>query len=532
MGRLRRGRGGAGRRSAFQLALLALGLVGLVGAAGRTASADASADAYGLQLQWKGSTAPVPDAGPPPDAGAKAAALAPAGPAGPAAPAVPGPKVTPPGPRAVPTLPQGGRVVIIDIDGVIDLGLSPFVERVLEDLGASDVLILDINTLGGRVDAAIVIRDALLRSKAKTVAWINPRAISAGALISLACDVIVVSPGATIGAATPIQMGQDGAKPVEEKVVSYMRKEMRSTAEAKGRNGDIAEAMVDADITVPGLDEVPGKLVTLDGKAALAWAIAEFEAADEPALFAGLKIQPAKIDRPSISWAERIGRFLSDPTVSGLLMSLGMLGIMLELYSPGHGVALGVGLGCLALFFFGHHVVRLAGLEEILLFLFGASLLAYEIAVPGHLLPGIAGVLLILAALVLALVNLEHVPIEVSWRAGWIMDAIVNVCGSILLTAVALLALVKFIPRVAVARPLFLATAITARAQDPAEAALLASLVGQVGVALTDLRPAGKASFGEQRVDVVLESGTIDAGASLRGVRVDRSQLVVRTEVA
>lgn len=111
--------------------------------------------------------------------------------------------------------------------------------------------------------------------------WVNPRAISAGALISFACDVIAVAPGATLGAATPVQLGEGGEmKAVAEKVVSYMRKEMRATAEAKGRRGDIAEAMVDADAEVPGLDE-QGKLLTLDGAQALAWGVAEVQAGSE-----------------------------------------------------------------------------------------------------------------------------------------------------------------------------------------------------------------------------------------------------------
>src|SRR6185503_17746097 len=111
------------------------------------------------------------------------------------------------------------RVALIPVNGTIDLGLAPFVERVLSRLGKDDVLVLDINTFGGRIDAAVVIRDALLHSKAKTVCWVNPRAISAGALISLACDVIAVAPAATIGAATPVHVGPSGEmSPVDAKV--------------------------------------------------------------------------------------------------------------------------------------------------------------------------------------------------------------------------------------------------------------------------------------------------------------------------
>ena len=125
-------------------------------------------------------------------------------------------------------------VYVAPIEGMIDLGLAPFVERVLReatDAGAAAV-ILEINTFGGRVDAAVLIRDALLNAKVPTVAFINKRAISAGALIALATERIVIAQGGTIGAATPVQMGQPGApaQPVEEKTVSYVRKEFRATA--------------------------------------------------------------------------------------------------------------------------------------------------------------------------------------------------------------------------------------------------------------------------------------------------------------
>src|SRR5262245_34344511 len=239
-----------------------------------------------------------------------------------------------PGPRPVPAVPRDGKVTIAKVSGTIDLGLSPWLERLAREQTSRDVLLLDINTLGGRIDAAIVIRDALLGSKGKTVCFVDPRAISAGALISLACDVIAVAPGATIGAATPVEIdGSGGMKPVEEKVVSYMRKEMRATAEAKGRSGAIAEAMVDADLEVPGLDE-KGKLLTLGGQEALAWGIAELEAASAADLLAKLGLAHATLRRPTISWAEQIVRFLSDPVFAGILMTLGMLGILIELWSP------------------------------------------------------------------------------------------------------------------------------------------------------------------------------------------------------
>ena len=140
--------------------------------------------------------------------------------------------------------------------------------------------ILEINTLGGRLDSAIQIRDSLLNSKVQTIAYINKRAISAGALISLACQYIVMVPGSTIGAATPVAMNplnplDSQMKPVSEKIVSYFRNEMKATAEKNGRPGNIAEAMVDADVTIEGIIE-KGKLLTLTSKEAITNKVADY----------------------------------------------------------------------------------------------------------------------------------------------------------------------------------------------------------------------------------------------------------------
>ena len=261
-------------------------------------------------------------------------------------------------------------VYVAPIEGMIDLGLAPFVERVLREAteaGAAAV-ILEINTFGGRVDAAVAIRDALLNSRVTTVAFVNKRAISAGALIALATEKIVMGDGGTIGAATPVQMGQPGApaQPVEEKTVSYVRKEFRGTAEARKRPPLIAEAMVDADVEIPDLIE-KGKLLTLTTDEALKHKIAEFRADTMAEVLNQLGLAGAEVRRASPNWAENFVRFLTHPVVSSLLMTIGILGIILEIRSPGFGVPGILGIGSLALFFWGHWLVQLAGWEEILL---------------------------------------------------------------------------------------------------------------------------------------------------------------------
>jgi membrane-bound serine protease (ClpP class) len=417
--------------------------------------------------------------------------------------------------------PPAGRTIVVVIDGEIDLGLPPYIDRVLKDATKDDVVILQINTFGGRIDAAVHIRDALLASKAKTVAFVDARAISAGALISLATDVIAMTHGATIGAATPVQIEGGKMAPVEAKVVSYFRKEMKATAEAKGRRGDIAEAMVDSSVEIPGLDGKDTTL-TLTTSEALKFKVAAFEVTSVDELCKKLNSPPSVI-RPDINWAERFARFLSDGAISSLLMTLGMLGILIELWAPGHALAGTLGVACLLLFFFGHYVTNLAGMEEVLLFGAGVLLVVVELAFfPGHGAVAVVGVLAILSSLVMALLNVKRVPLDVSWQLGWVSHALAMVFGSLLATGVAMAVVARFIPTTRFGKALILNDAITARASDGE------SLVGRHGVTETQLRPAGKATIGGRRVDVVTDGGFVEAGERIVVASVDGPRVVVR----
>lgn len=423
----------------------------------------------------------------------------------------------------------GAKVLRIRIDGAIDLGLAAFIERALAEHADAVAVVLDINTLGGRVDAAIQIRDALLAHSARTIAFVHPRAISAGALISLACDVIAMTPGATLGAVTPMNSDGSGSsgssEAVEEKMTSYMRAEMRSTAEAKARRGDIAEAMVDRSVVIEGIVE-GGKLLTLDTDRALKLRMADVQAASVTEVLAALSLRQPKLVTIEQNWAEKVARFLTDPTVTGLLMSLGMLGLMIELYSPGVGLPGAVGVLCLLLFFGGHMITNLAGLEEVLLMLVGLGMLAVEVFVlPGFGIAGITGILCIAGSFVLTLLTF---PLAVAWDLGLVSDAIARVSLSLLITfALGLLAF-RFLPRTRAMGRLVLSSATTADAgyvSAPIESALLDT----TGIALTDLHPTGKAEFGGVRHDVLTEGEYIERGTQVRVVQATAGKLVVRS---
>jgi membrane-bound serine protease (ClpP class) len=426
---------------------------------------------------------------------------------------------------SVPADEQRPQVYVASIDGVIDLGLAPFIQRVLDEAtqtGAAAV-ILEINTFGGRVDAAVLIRDALLNSKVRTVAFVNKRAISAGALIGLAAQTLAMADGGTIGAATPVQMGQRGeaAQPVAEKTVSYVRKEFRATAESRKRPPLLAEAMVDADIAIPDVIE-KGKLLTLTTEEALQNKLIDFRADNMESLLEQLGLASAELTRTSPNWAEGLVRFLTHPVLSSLLITIAMLGIILELRTPGFGIPGGLGIASLALFFWGHWLVRLAGWEELLLVTGGVILLVLEIfVIPGFGIAGFLGLLAILSGFILSLVGSGD-------TATFILIASGRVVGSLVFAVIAGLVLLRFLPHLPYGRRLILVRGLSAAEGYVSAAEGEAQWLGKKGRARSALRPAGIAEIDGQRLDVVSDGGLIEAGQQIEVIRVDGNRIVVR----
>jgi len=423
-------------------------------------------------------------------------------------------------------IPQGKPIVYrVPIEGIIDLGLAPFVERSLIEATAAGAaaVILEIDTFGGRVDAAVQIRDALLNAKVPTVAFVNKRAISAGALIGLAAETLVMASGSTIGAAAPVEMGVPGtdAKPADEKTVSYLRKEFRATAEYRKRPLLLAEAMVDADVEVPGVVEA-GKLLTLTTEEALANMFVDYRADTLTDLLSQLGLEEAELRQSAPHWAEQLVRFLTHPVLSSLLISVGMLGILLEMRTPGLGIAGGLGLASLALFFWGHWLVQLAGWEEMLLALAGLALLIAEVfIIPGFGIAGALGITALLSALVLSMTGAGD-------SAAVIVGTVWRVVIALLVALAAGIALLRFLPRLPFARRLVLTSDLGSGPAHGSAPLTDQRWLGKRGRARSVLRPAGIADFDNERVDVVSDGSLIEPGTLIEVTHVDGNRIVVR----
>lgn len=505
-------------------------------------------------------------------------------------------------------------VVVCPINGMIEDGVGVLVERAVRESAGAKALILEVDTPGGLVDSAIDITRHLLHAPCPTIAYVQGMgAISAGALISYACDSIIMAPDTNIGAATPVIASPEGMMPTGEKEVSFMRARMRSMAEAKGHNPAIAEAMVDKDVelrarrdeqgklqiyavypggkeeaapdpaqaptpmpsddpletlkrlfpamvtgrvqvappeatgageaeapsvapTAPGVPPLPegvdvilpaGKLLTLTPKEALEYGVIPGTANGLPDVLRLCGLENVEIRRITPTWAERLFRWLTSPTVAGLLLLLGIGGIYLEFKTPGFGLPGIVGITCLALFFGAHLIIGLADWVDVLLVVVGLGLILVELfLIPGFGLVGAAGILCLLAGLYLALTS---VPIpQYSWEFDRLENALTSLSIAVFLFTGFVFVTWKLFPYT----PLYGRMVLT-HAQEQAKGYVVqssdvsAQVIGTTGVAVTMLRPAGRGRFDDVTYQVVTRGDFLPAGTPIRIVVADGNRYVV-----
>ena len=420
----------------------------------------------------------------------------------------------------------GAEVWLLRIEGEIGRGTVSFIRKGLAEAEAAGAaaVVFDFATPGGYLDAATSSRDLILGSGVPTIAFVNREAYSAGALLALACERVYFAPGGVMGAATPVFFDETGQmRTASEKVVSAVRALFRATAEGRGRDPDVAEAMVDPDTEVPGLVE-RGKLLTLTAKSAAEWGFSDGEAATLKQALALADLDGAVVTEFTPRWVDSAVAALTAPGIAALLIMLGVLGLLWEILTPGFGAPGVVGLGSLTVFFWAHYLAGLAGWESIVFLAAGVVAIALEILVftaSDFGLSGIVGLLLIGLGLYRGMVG----PFTDPGQAGM---ALVVVSLSILAGVVVSAVLVARLPRSRLRLGgVILQTAILGRASDPSEPRPT-PWVGKRGVSLTDLRPSGAADFDGERVDVVAEGGFIPKGEAVVIVRDDGYRKVVR----
>lgn len=397
-----------------------------------------------------------------------------------------------------------------------------------------------MNTYGGELSVADSMRSALLRFPIPSIVFIDNNAASAGALISLACDSIYMTEGATIGAATVVN-GADG-KAMPDKYQSYMRAMMRATAESHGvdtiyeggtqkirffRDPRIAEAMVDDRIVIPNVVD-SGKTLTLTTNEALKYGFCEGKAKSVNEVLGYIKMQNAEVITYQPDFIQQIIGFLVNPFLQSILLMIIIGGIWFELQSPGVGFPI-LAAGIAATLYFTPLLLEgIATYWELALFAVGILLLVLEFfVIPGFGVAGILGAVCAFVGLVLALVGTLDFDLNPENTYKVLSLAVFQVLVSILLLII--LAFVfggvifkaKLFRRVALAKTMTIEEGFSIRNRQ------YESLLGQEGIVANDLRPSGSVEIAGEVFDAVAIVGFIAKGKKIKVIKTSVGQLYV-----
>ncbi len=414
---------------------------------------------------------------------------------------------------------------------VLRRGLKESIEK------KTDVVVLDMKTPGGRLDVTFDIMEALEKFPGKRITFVNDQALSAGAFISAVTDDIWFAPRGKIGAAAPVTSeGKDVDLTMKQKIVSFLKAEVRSASEGKGYRGQVISAMIDADYELKIGDEVlkpKGELLTLTAQEASK----TYGNPPRPLLAAGIARDVDDLLTQSygagnftvqlleVTWSEKLAGYLT--AWSPILMGLGLLAVFIEFKTPGFGFFGIAGGTLLAIVFFGHYVAGLSGHEPMLVFIIGGLLVGLELFFfPGTVVLALGGLVLMLGSLLWSMADVwPNEPVVLSG------DLLVVPAQKLLLALVVagvLLALIaRFLPHGWIWTRLAVGGAVPGAGVALERANELADLVGREGVAATGLFPSGQVEVEGRRYEARVEVGFVDAGTPVRVVRRTDFALIV-----
>ncbi|MFW6137862.1 MAG: NfeD family protein [Spirochaetota bacterium] len=461
-------------------------------------------------------------------------------------------------------------VYVIPIQGGIDRTMVIFIRRSVEQAlkEGAGVLIFSIDTFGGRVDSALQITTIIGSiTSGETVAYVtaSPESAgvswSAGALISFSCSSIYMAPGTSMGAAAPVYMSSQGTQTAPEKVVSALRAQIAALAEKNGYPPDIARAMVDMDIELRevyvegklmavsseeverikqqaraqsktfGMGKVispRGKLLALTAGEMQKYGVSSGTVANVEKLLEAHGVGGPQVAELGKSIADRAVGFITSSGFTALLIIIGLVALLVEITSPGFGYPGTIALICFAVVFASYGLLGTVGSAELILFLAGLVLLIVEIfIIPGFGVAGIAGILAIVTSLVLSMQGFI-IP-EFEWERDVLKRNVTVVVTSLVSALVIFGIMAYFLPRLRLFSRLALSASQTAEqgytVQTSAEKQ---GWIGKRGIAVTTLRPSGKARFGDEVMYVETEGEYVEAGRSVEVIETSGNRIVVR----
>lgn len=414
----------------------------------------------------------------------------------------------------------GPAVYIVPVKQTVESGLQAFLERAFKEAAEAKAerIVLVLNTFGGAVTSAEEIGELVRGSEIPTTAFVEGKAVSAGTYIALNADQIVMQPGSVIGAAAVVNGSGDLID--NPKTISFWTQTMMEAAKLNGRDPEIAAAMVNKDVAVSlsaiGKTKEPGQILTLSADEAVQVGYAEHTAnsVDETLEWLGLQEREKITIEPSP--AEQLARYLVNPYIMTVLLIVGIAGVALELMAPGFGAPGIIGILSFGLYFFGHYIAGFAGFESVALFVLGIVLLLLEIFVPSFGILGIIGGVMLIAGVMTAASD--------PWTG--LISLAVAIAVAIVILA---LSFKKYKNR-GIWNKFILREKLTSEAGFiPAETK--EPLIGQEGVALTPLRPAGTAMIGGKRIDVVTDGQFVKQGTPVIVTRAEGTWVFVEEKL-
>ena len=412
----------------------------------------------------------------------------------------------------------------IRLDGDIDVAAQRLVVLGLEKAteANADYVLLDLNTYGGAVNAADSIRTAILRYEKPVLVYVNMQAASAGALISIACDSIYMRTGSSIGAATVVDQ-TGGVMP--DKYQSFMRGMMRSTAQATGRDPQIAESMVD---TAGVLSLTPEEAVRVGYCEGIY--DSELEVVRAVACGNDFVIRSMEED---LTWLDKLIQFLLNPLLRSIFMMMIVGGIFVEIRTPGIGLPLITAVFGALLYFAPAYIGHLVSSWEILLFVIGLILIAVELfGLPGFGVCGITGIVAVVVSLVFAMVDNAEL---FHWDGSLNLQPIIMPLGIVILSAsAAVFGSVWIVKKLYATRSfdhIALRQSLTSEDGFTGVETGLEGLVGQEVVVFSDMRPSGKVKSADGRIyEAVLKfGGFATKGTELKVIGTEQGRLYCDT---
>jgi len=421
------------------------------------------------------------------------------------------------------------KVMVMEIKDEIDPRMLRYVKLALENAEKikADYVVIDMDTYGGVLTDAKEIVDLIMDFKKPIWVYVNSDAASAGALISIACDSIYMSPGATIGAATVVEGAGGQAAP--DKYQAYMRGIMRSTAEKNGRDPRIAEGMVDERIVIDSIKQ-EGRVITFTTKEALKYGFCEAQVETIQEILKRNKVTNYELEIFKLGTTEKIIAFVINPFISGILILIILGGIYFELQTPGIGFPLFASVTALILYLVPYYLNGLAEYWEIIALFVGILLLMAEVfVIPGFGVAGIAGIILTVMSLVLIMLNndffnFEFVPMGDIIRATF--AAIGGISGGMLLLFFGGARLTE--------TKAFQRMALTDQQESSRGFSVNTStidMLGKKGISHTVLRPSGKVFIDEIVYDAFTRGEYVEKGEPIEVVGIEGVTLRVKKSI-